>query len=140
MHLLKIILHFNSSMIRGIGTDIIEIKRIEKALERLGQRFLDRLFTPLEQHYCKQYKEAANHFAGRFAAKEATVKALGTGISEKMGWLDVEVWNDPAGKPHLRLSDKIQASLALAGLEPIALHLSISHCKEYATAFVVVEV
>lgn len=116
-----------------LGSDIIEVKRIEASIERYGNRFLDRLFTSLEQEYCLKYREPARHFAGRFAAKEAIVKALGTGISQEISWLDIEIVNDALGKPHASLSD--QANMAFSYPE---IELTISHCREYAMAVAIV--
>lgn len=116
-------------MIFGLGTDIIEVKRIEGAIERFGQRFLDRLFTPQEQAYCLRYKDSGRHFAGRFAAKEAIAKALGSGFREHLGWSDLEISNDEQGKPYVILSERLKISTQ--GLE---LLISISHCHDYATA------
>ena len=118
--------------IRGIGTDIIEISRLEKAIQRYGARFLDRLFTPKEQLYCYRYRDSSRHFAGRFAAKEAAVKALGTGINKNISWLDIEILNDAYGRPILSLSDKLKLQVG-----SLTLHVSISHCQAYATAFVI---
>lgn len=114
---------------RGLGNDIIEIKRLGDAIQRHGQRFLDELFTPQEQTYCLKHAQAARHFAGRFAAKEAIAKALGVGISAGLNWLDMEILNDSQGKPILHCSERLNQ---LFGSPTI--HLSISHCKEYATA------
>lgn len=114
---------------RGIGNDIIEVERIKKNLERYGHRFLDRVYTPKEQEYSLARKEPSIHLAGRFAAKEAAVKALGTGFSEGISWLDVEILNDDKGKPIVYLSDKLN----LAFKNPL-IHISISHCQNYATA------
>jgi len=119
-------------MIYGIGTDIIEVSRIQKSIERYGAQFLDRIFTEDEQKYCARHKESSRHYAGRFAAKEAAVKALGTGFSGGIHWLDVAIVNDESGKPSIKLSK----SLSERFNAPV-LHLSISHCNEYATAFVV---
>ena len=119
-------------MILGIGNDIIEIERITESIQRYQQRFLDRVFTSQEQGYCKKRKVPALHFAGRFAAKEAVVKALGTGFSKGLSWLDVEIFNDNLGKPFVRLSPKAEKLFQSA-----ALMLSISHCREYATAFAI---
>jgi holo-[acyl-carrier protein] synthase len=119
-------------MIQGIGTDIIEISRIQRSIERYGERFLDRLFTEDEQKYCGRHKESFRHFAGRFAAKEATVKALGTGFSDGIQWLDINIVNDSAGKPTIVLSQKLMEMF-----DSPVMHLSISHCQEYATAFVI---
>lgn len=113
----------------GIGTDIIEIGRIASAIEKYGQRFLDRIFTTSEQNYCKQHRMASRHFAGRFAAKEAIVKALGTGFNEGISWVDIEIINDPSGKPVVELSDHVKKRFRTPQIL-----LSISHCHEYATA------
>lgn len=109
-------------MIEGIGTDIIEIDRIRKSIEKHGSHFLDRLFSKKEQDYCHKYKDPAPHFAGRFAAKEAISKALGTGFSSEFSFLDIEIINDATGKPIVTLSKKGK------------IHVSISHCNSFATA------
>lgn len=116
-------------MIQGIGNDIIEIKRIEGSIERYGQRFLDRVFTPQEQDYCLRHRESHRHFAGRFAAKEAVVKALGTGLREGISWVDVEILNDEMGKPTVRLSLHLQTKFNHPNIM-----VSISHCKDFASA------
>jgi holo-[acyl-carrier protein] synthase len=116
-------------MILGLGNDIIEVPRIRESIERHGQRFLDRIFTETEQEYCARYKESARHYAGRFAAKEAIVKALGVGISASISWLDIEILNDPQGKPVVHISPTAMQILN----DPVLL-VSISHCKEYASA------
>lgn len=120
-------------MIHGIGTDIIEIKRIQNALERFGNRFINKIFTSREQAYCLSKKNKEMHLAGRFAAKEAIAKALGTGITEHVGWKDIEIINDSSGKPQVILSESIYPKLGLSIL------VSISHCREYATAVAVIE-
>ena len=116
-------------MARGIGTDIIEIVRIDRAILRHGSKFLDRLFTKNEQEYCLRHKKASRHFAGRFAAKEAIAKALGTGFGEHLSWLDIEIGHDPLGKPLA----KLPAALLERFGNPTIL-LSISHSHDYATA------
>lgn len=121
-------------MIHGVGTDIIEIKRIEASIKRFGQRFLDRIFTADEQTYCLSYRDSSPRFAGRFAAKEAIVKALGSGFRDGIGWLDIEIVNDEQGRPTARLSPALQEMFG----EP-EIHLSISHSRDYATAFAVCE-
>jgi holo-[acyl-carrier protein] synthase len=118
-------------MILGIGTDIIEISRIEAAIKKFGSRFLDRIFSEEEQEYCKRYK-GASHYAGRFAAKEAAAKALGTGFSQGINWLDIQIINDAAGKPCIALSSQLRDRFDSPNL-----HVSISHCHSYATAFVI---
>lgn len=107
----------------GIGNDIIEIERIRKSLQKHGQRFLDKLFTKTEQTYCQRHADPVPSYAGRFAAKEAVVKALGTGFNGQIGWLDIEIINDEAGKPEVWIQS-----------EPAEILVSISHCKAYATA------
>lgn len=120
-------------MVNGLGTDIIEVQRIANSIERHGNRFLERLFTQEEINYCSKFRDFARHYAGRFAAKEAIVKALGTGISHEISWLDMEILNDERGKPFLNLSLK---GKDLFGNPEI--QLSISHCKEYAMAVALV--
>ncbi len=120
-------------MIDGIGNDIVEINRISASLEKYGDRFLNRVFTQDEQDYCLRRKEPALHFAGRFAAKEAIVKALGTGFSEGLTWIDIEIHNESSGKPFVAISNKLKEMFG----SPI-IHISISHCKEYATAVAIV--
>lgn len=114
---------------RGIGNDIIEIKRVHQAILRHGQRFLDEIFTAQEQLYCLKHQKSERHFAGRFAAKEAIVKALGTGFTVGIGWLDIEILNDLHGKPEIFLSESLKERF-----NSPTLLLSISHCKEYAAA------
>jgi holo-[acyl-carrier protein] synthase len=119
-------------MILGIGNDIVEIERITSLIIRYPQRFLDRVFTSYEQEYCLKKKKPALHFAARFAAKESIVKALGTGFSQGLGWLDFEIRNDSLGKPTVLLS-----AFAKELLGNPALLISISHCDQYATAFAI---
>jgi holo-[acyl-carrier protein] synthase len=116
-------------MVKGLGTDIIEIDRIAKSIEEHGDHFINRLFTPLEQEYCRKFKYAAPHFAGRFAAKEAVAKALGTGFGEQLGWLDIEILGEESGKPQVTFSVKAKAHFN----NPKIL-VSISHSTSYATA------
>lgn len=118
--------------IQGLGNDIIEVERVAKAIARHGQRFLDRIFTPEEQSYCLKHRESARHFAGRFAAKEAIVKSLGTGISESVSWLDIQIKNNSHGKPEVIFSDKIKRGFG----NPHIL-ISISHSHDYATAIAI---
>jgi holo-[acyl-carrier protein] synthase len=116
-------------MITGLGSDIIEIERIHHACEKHGQAFLDKHFTQKEQAYCQRYNNPYPHLAGRFAAKEAVLKALGTGVQPGLSWLDVEVINDSRGKPDIYLSPSVFEKVG-----PIHLLISISHCKAYAYA------
>lgn len=116
-------------MILGIGNDIVEISRIRTVFARYPQRFLQRVFTSYEQEYCLKRKDPALHLAGRFAAKEAVVKALGTGFTQGLSWLDIEIRHDSKGKPAVFFS-----SLAIDLLGTPTLLVSISHCHQYATA------
>jgi holo-[acyl-carrier protein] synthase len=119
----------NKSPIHGIGNDILEIARLRRVLETHGKRALDRLFTPKERLYCLKQKDPTPHFAGRFSAKEAIVKALGCGIGHLASWQDIEILNNEKGKPEVFFSPSLNAKFN----HPKIL-LSISHCKMYATA------
>ena len=118
----------DSSPVLGIGNDIIEISRIRKAFDHHGYRFVTRLFTTKEQDYCLKYKDPAPHFAARFSAKEAVVKALGTGFGEHASWLDIEILNNPLGKPYVEFSDDLNTRLN----HPKVL-ITISHSEEYVS-------
>ena len=115
------------------GVDIIEIPRIKQTLDRYGQRFLDHIFTPDEIAYCRG--RAAN-LAGRFAAKEATMKALGTGV-RGVSWKDIEVVRAESGAPSVKLHGRAQKRAERLQVSEIS--LSISHSREYAVAFVVAQ-
>jgi holo-[acyl-carrier protein] synthase len=119
----------------GIGTDIVECLRIGRMIERYGELFLDRVYTEREIRYCQERKRATEHFAGRFAAKEAILKCLGTGWSRGLSWTEVEIRNDPAGQPHVLMcgaAKDLAQSLRIADIL-----VSISHCRAYATAYAV---
>lgn len=116
-------------MIKGIGTDIIEIERIRSVLKRFESRFLNRIFTAKEQQYCHSYKDPATHLAGRFAAKEAVAKALGHGFQKQLSWLSIEIANDSLGKPLVHMHG--EGSRLFNQAEIL---ITISHCKAYATA------
>jgi holo-[acyl-carrier protein] synthase len=125
-------------MIVGIGVDIAETARIAQALERHGDRFSRRIFTPREIEYCEQYKKnKVERYTARFAAKEAAFKALGTGWRNGIRWLDVEVTNLPSGKPELRLEG--EAREVGRRLRVDRASLSISHTDHYAIAQVILE-
>jgi holo-[acyl-carrier protein] synthase len=121
--------HSDSSAVRGIGNDIIEIARMRQSIKRQGQPFLSRLFTERELEYCNRFKDPVLHFAGRFAAKEAIAKAFGMGLGAHIQWHDIEVINDDLGKPEVFLSPSVQKTFR----EPQIL-ISISHCSKYAAA------
>ena len=119
----------------GVGTDIIEINRIREAVKQHGDRFLDRLFTEKEKTYCLRYKDSMPRFAGRFAAKEAILKAFGTGLHPEIQWQEIEILNDKQGKPEVHLSSRLRKSLSISNV-----FLSISHCESHATATAIVVV
>lgn len=119
-------------MILGIGNDIIEVTRIRSSIERIGQRFLDRVFSKAEQMYCQGFQDPAPSYAARFCAKEAASKAFACGIGKDLSFLDLEVLKDRSGQPFISLSEK-----AKERLPHCQIHLSLSHCKDYATAIVI---
>lgn len=121
--------------ILGIGTDITECLRIGRMIERHGELFLQRVFTPAEIMYCQNRKQATQHFAGRWAAKEAVLKALGTGWVRGISWRDVEIVNRPGGRPEVVLRDGARQAAQFLGVS--AVEISISHCRTHATAFAV---
>ena len=128
-------------MILGIGTDICDIRRIEQSLEKHGQRFKDKIFTKAEQEYCESKARPAMSYAKRFAAKEAVAKGLATETSGALSWTDVEVVNQPSGRPDTVLrgsAEKRLEDITPKGKRGIV-HLSLSDDYPYATAFVVVE-
>lgn len=119
----------------GIGTDIVECLRIAQMIERHGDLFLTRVYTPREIEYCSARKAATQHYAGRWAAKEAVLKALGTGWSRGIQWRDIEIRNDAAGKPSVALGGGARDACERLGIG--SLLISISHCHTHATALAV---
>ena len=124
-------------MVVGVGTDLVEIARIQQSVARFGDRFLHRIFTAGEIEYCQRKKNAAESFAARFAAKEAGAKALGTGISHGVNWLELEVAREPSGKPLLQLSGR--AALRAQSLGVAHISLSLTHSRDTALAVVIME-
>jgi len=124
-------------MIVGLGVDIAEINRIEAAINRYGEHLLHRLFTASEIDYCESYRNRFERYAGRFAAKEAAMKALGTGWRRGVRWVDIEIVREPSGKPTLRLSGEAANYAAKLGVRNIA--LSITHSADTALAQVIFE-
>lgn len=122
-------------MIIGIGTDIIEISRIKQAIER-NKNFKQKLFTSQEQNYFKQINDRVESVAGSFAAKEAISKALGTGF-RNFGMEDIEILRDSLGKPNAILLGEAKILGEQLGIETI--RVTISHCKQYAVAFAIIE-
>lgn len=119
-------------MIVGVGTDIVEIVRIGEMIERHGELFLQRVYTEQEIRYCQQRKESIQHYAGRWAAKEAVMKTLGTGFTKGVGWKDIEVCNEKSGQPLILLTGG--AARVATGLGIGSVLITISHCRAYATA------
>ena len=121
--------------IMGIGTDITECLRIARMIERHGELFLARVFTPAELHYCQNRKQATQHFTGRWAAKEAVLKALGTGWRRGIAWRDIEVLNEPGGRPVVHVHGGAREACAKMGVTQVL--VSISHCHTHATAYAI---
>ena len=128
-------------MIIGIGSDLIDIRRIEKSLERHGQRFIQRIYTDLEQARSEGRRARAASYAKRFAAKEACAKALGTGLAQGVFWRDMGVVNLPSGAPTMALTGGAQARLdkILPRGHRAAIHLTITDDFPLAQAFVIIE-
>ena len=124
-------------MIVGTGTDIIRVPRLARLLARYGGRFLDKAFTPAEQQWCAGHDRPAERLAVRFAAKEALMKALGTGWSRGVLFTDIEVEADNRSRPRLRLRGEAARHAERLGV--CGIHLSLSHEEEYAVAFVILE-
>lgn len=128
-------------MIIGLGSDLIDIRRIENSLDRYGDRFVNRIFTEVEQVKSDKRKNRAASYAKRFAAKEACCKALGTGISKGVFWRDMGVMNDKNGKPTMKLTNgaaKRLAEIIPSGYEP-HVHVTITDDFPLAQAFVIIE-
>ena len=124
-------------MVIGLGTDLMETGRIRESLERFGDRFLRRVYTEAERHYCAAKRYPEQSLAARFAAKEAGAKALGTGISHGVGWQDLEVGRAPAGRPLLLLHGRARAIADKLGIKRAS--LSLTHTDHYAFAVVLLE-
>jgi len=126
------------SMVLGLGTDLMEIDRIEESIARFGERFLERIFTPGEIAYCMAKKKgSAESFAARFAAKEAGAKALGTGISRGVSWKELEVRREPGERPTLHLTGRAAERARSMGVRRLS--LSLSHSRTVALAVVLAE-
>ncbi|HVB35473.1 MAG TPA: holo-ACP synthase [Patescibacteria group bacterium] len=124
-------------MIVGMGIDIAEVKRVEAAIARHGRAFLERVFTAAEIRYCERHRNAAERYAARFAAKEAAMKALGTGWRRGVRWVDLEVANLPSGRPTLQMHGRSKELAEGLGVRHIA--LSLTHGAGLAFAQVVFE-
>ena len=122
-------------MIIGIGIDLVKSDRIKDAVQKWDKRFLNRIFTPLEQDYAFAHKLPYLHLAGRFAVKEAVLKALGTGWSSGIRWTEISVMNKPTGKPRVEVAGKVKKLMDERGVKEI--QVSISHDTDYSIAQVV---
>ncbi len=123
-------------MIFGIGTDIIEVDRVETLIGK-GQQYLETIFTPKEVEYCENKGKRAEHYAARFAAKEAFLKALGTGLRDGLMFAEIEILNDDLGKPQIFLHGKAQKLVEQHQINQVS--LSLSHIKQIAIAVVILE-
>ncbi|MBM4119970.1 MAG: holo-ACP synthase [Nitrospira sp.] len=122
-------------MIVGIGLDLVKIDRVRTIADRWKARFLDRLYTPTERRACMKKASPYASLAGRFAAKEALLKALGIGWADGVRWRDIEVLNDRSGRPRATVSGRVKTLMTRAGVTDI--QLSLSHDTDYAVAQVV---
>lgn len=122
-------------MIIGIGTDITDVKRIEESIEKFGERFLKKIFTETEREYCESFKmHKGQHYAARFAAKEAFSKAIGTGVRDGFAFNLVGIRNEPSGKPIIELS-----GLMAERWSDCTIHVSLSHSAILAVAMIAIE-
>ncbi|MCC6492209.1 MAG: holo-ACP synthase [Pirellulales bacterium] len=123
--------------ILGIGADVIECLRIAQMIERHGELFIQRVYTDHEIAYCSTKKAATQHYAGRWAAKEAVLKALGTGWVRGISWRDVEIRHKPGGAPTVTLRGGAREVFERSGISEM--HISISHCRTHAIAYAIAE-
>jgi holo-[acyl-carrier protein] synthase len=124
-------------MIHGIGTDFVEVSRLERILKEWGDRFLDRVYAHDEIEYCKNKAFPAIHFAARFAAKESFLKSLGIGLGMGVKLKEIEVRNNALGNPELKINEEVVSILDDLGVK--AIHLSMTHTREHAHAIVILE-
>ena len=122
-------------MIVGIGIDLVEIKKIEESIR--SDAFVRRVFTPVEIESVERYQNKAEHLAGKFAAKEAFMKAIGAGIRQEVWFTQIEVWNDESGKPQVKVTREAERRLGQIAAKQI--HVSISHSGGMAIAVVILE-
>lgn len=123
-------------MIIGTGTDAVCIPRVKRMKDKFGDRFLDRVFTSSEIEYCGKHENPTQHLAARFAAKEATAKALGIGFGRALDWKDIVVCHNGKGKPFVRFKNGIAEKIEKNGYK---CHISMAHCTDYATAISILE-
>lgn len=116
----------------GIGMDVVETQRIQQSIDRLGDAFLNRIFTTKEREYCDRMAFSFRHYAARFAAKEAIAKALGTGIGEELNWTDMEILRKPNGQPYAVVSGRGKRFMDSRSITRIL--ISLTHADHYAAA------
>jgi holo-[acyl-carrier protein] synthase len=121
-------------MVLGLGIDIIEIARVKKSIDRFGDKFLEKVFTEGEINYCNAKFNKYQHYAARFAAKEAVYKALASGWKEGLRWKDIEILNDTSGMPSVNPSGKLKSFLSTDA----QLRISISHSDNYVTSVAII--
>jgi holo-[acyl-carrier protein] synthase len=119
----------------GIGTDITECLRIARMIEKHGDLFINRVYTPAEIAYCQNRRTATEHYTGRWCAKEAILKALGTGWVRGITWRDMEILNEPGGRPVVHLRDGTLEAAERLGITEVL--ITISHCRTHAVAYAV---
>jgi holo-[acyl-carrier protein] synthase len=124
-------------MIYGIGTDLVEVDRIEKIIQRWGERFTEKVYSRNEIAYCTRKAYPAIHYAARFAAKESLLKSLGIGLGMGVSLKDIEVINDAKGNPQLKMNERIREVLDTHGITSV--HISMTHTREHAHAVVILE-
>ena len=124
-------------MIHGTGVDLIEISRIKNSIQKYSGKFEERVFTAKEIDYCRSKADPFKHFAARFAAKEAVLKSLGTGMAQGITWKDMEILNRESGQPVLNLTGRGRHIFDALNLKDI--HISITHDKSYALAQAIAE-
>jgi holo-[acyl-carrier protein] synthase len=124
-------------MILGVGVDIVEVKRIDAMARRHGAAFLGKVYSDAELAYCQGKRRAAEHLAARFAAKEAVLKALGTGLRGRMGWKDIEIQKGKLDEPRVKLTGAVAAQARKVRVRRI--HVSLSHAETCAVAIAIAE-
>jgi len=121
-------------MVIGIGIDIIEISRIRESIEKYGDHFLEKIFTPNEIAYSESKANKYQHYAARFSAKEAVSKALSTGWNSEFSWQNIEIFNEPTGMPYVKLSGNLESFLSTDK----ELKISMSHSRDYVTCVAII--
>jgi holo-[acyl-carrier protein] synthase len=121
--------------ILGIGTDITECLRIARIIERHGDLFINRVYTPAEIRYCQNRVQSTQHFTGRWAAKEAVLKALGIGLRRGISWRDIEVRSEPGARPVVAVRGNVKEAVERLGVGKIL--ISISYCRTHAVAYAI---